>query len=73
MDFGGGTGGVKSYKIRKVFLKKLGSGLGLWSSRSDYPAQNLRSIIMVPGGRVFMGGRQGGFFAFKGVLRGGQQ
>ena len=33
VDFGDGTGGVKSDKIRKVFLKKLGSDLGLRSSR----------------------------------------
>ena len=29
----GGTGGVKSDKIGNVFLKKLGSGMGLRSSR----------------------------------------
>ena len=33
VDFGDGTGGDNSDQIWKVFLKKLGSGLGLRSSR----------------------------------------
>ena len=58
----GGTG----VKIGNVFLKKLGSDLIVQSSRQSYPAQNfpLYHLGMVPGGKVFMGGRLGGIFVF---------
>ena len=58
--------GGAGVKIGNVFLKKLGSGLGLWSSRYSYPVQNcpLYNLGMVPGGTVFMGVLQGRIFVF---------
>ena len=49
-----------------VFLKKLGSDLVAQSSRYGYPAQNfaLYHLGMVPGGKVFEGGRLGGYSCF---------
>ena len=66
-------GTVKINKNRKVFLKKLGSGLGLRSSRQGYPVQNfpLYNLGMVPGGKVFMGVRLGGIFVFLYFVFGG--
>ena len=60
----GGTGGQNWNRI----LKKLGSDLVVQSSRQGYPEQNfaLYHLGMVPGGKVFMGARQGRIFVFLG-------
>ena len=67
--FGRYLGGVKSDRIWKVFLQKLGSDLVVQSSRYGYPAQNfaLYHLGMVPGGKVWKGfGKPWIFMTFSG-------